>query len=246
MDIAVVNKNEEEMLDLIISSKGQNLPAVLDDVIKTFEFTDLKARAWRLVADKADRLEDINKIHASALSSGQQWGIASLYAKARIGAITSKIEKGKRGPKTDSEFSGGRPENKTQTLESAGISPRYVSDAEKIASNPEVVEEVIQKAKDIGEIPTQSRVLNEIRMRNAEESSQKSKIRDKKKEDKKIRKEPRAVADYLDQLKAFKKDLAYAIRKSENDLFSPESGLLIKKKHDEIKELFDTLEENIV
>lgn len=182
MELMVQNQNETDMLRDIITTNGANLPANIEDVLEVFEFTDWKAKAWKIMADKMVRLEGQTEAHASALRSGQQWGIAALYAKKRIGEITRDIPK-KVVSNLPNPLNHGPSDvqvGKYEALKEQGLYQHSVSEAERIAANPEILEKVIADAKERGDIPNQSSVLREIKNKDIERRAKEGKINSEK------------------------------------------------------------------
>ena len=92
--IDTFNQNEESFMKELVETKGANLPANAGEVLNIFEFTDFKAKAWKIMADKLGKLDEQTEAYNSALRSGQHWGIAALYSQKRMGEITKGIEAG--------------------------------------------------------------------------------------------------------------------------------------------------------
>ena len=232
--VVEVKQKEEEFVRSIVESKGANLPGTIDEIVNVFEFTDFKARAWKILAQKTSKLEEQAELHQAAIRSGQQWGIAALYAQKRIGEITREMTE------TNEYGIGGvsRKRSKPET----GLSYRGYADAERIAANPEILEEVIESAKKHGEIPTKTAVLNTIRSRNVEKNNRLVK---EKHDKKRVEQVDDAVKQYFDSIKGFKSAIEYAIIDANGGKFAQESINILKKKHAEVKSLFEKLEASI-
>lgn len=233
-----VTSDEEQLMHEIVSSKGSNLPATIEDVINVFEFTDFKAKAWKILAGKMSKLDEQSELYHSALRSGQQWGIASLYAQKRMGEITRDMPTF-QGVKNNLTRRSGEVEPKQEKLKSKGIDHHTYQDAEKIANNPEILDRVIESAKKRDEIPTKRSVLNVINV----EAHKKVKERDRARSDKRIANEKtQAVKDYYDVMKGFKAGVDSAIISAKYGDFAPEGKNFLIKKHNELKNLMDSLE----
>jgi hypothetical protein len=228
--------NEEEFLNELIESKGDNLPAKVDDVLRVFEFTDWKAKAFKSLSDKLGRLEDQTEAYHSALRSGQNWGIAALYAQKRMGELTPDI---KPEYPEDSAHDGVGRRSRTG-MNKSGISRRVYTDAERIASHPDILEASIKAAKKHNEIPTKTAVLNRIRAEQAQQTSQKVNARLKDKIDKQ---RPKAVADYFDAMKIFKHAISLAKIAAERGKFDPAGKNFLVKKREEINNLMKEIED---
>jgi len=234
---------EQFMLD-IVNTKGGNLPKKIEDVILVFEFTDLRAKAWKIMSDKMSKLEEHSEAHNSALRSGQKWGIAALYAQKRMGEITKGI-KGV-GSGGTSKKSGTIFITKSEQLVNAGLDKdsqmalNKANNAERLVDNPETLDRVIKSSVDRGEIPTKTAVLKTIKMEKAQE---RSKIKTDKKIEKEVHERPKGVKEYLTANTNYKNALEFAIEYAKQGLFSEESINMIKNRHNQITELMNELEE---
>ncbi len=242
MTIERFDENQETFLTGIIESKGGNLPVQIEVIKNVFEFTDFKAKAWKMVTDKMRKLDEHSEAYNSALRSGQNWGIAALYAQKRMGECTREIPKIKGGG------SGGGADLSTgiipkrETLKQVGITNKKASENERIANNPEILEQVISSAKEHGEIPTKTAVINTIRFKEAKKRSEEN---DNKKIAKKVRETPKAVKKYFTALATYKDALAEAVEATKQGMFSAESKNIIITKHDGIKILMHKMEVHI-
>jgi len=238
--IDTFNQNEESFMKELVETKGANLPARIEDVVKIFEFTDFKAKAWKIMADKMGRLEEQEEAYNSALRSGQHWGIAALYSQKRLGEITREIPKQKTHRREGGIEISGPDIGKQDILKEARISTANSSDAERIAAHPDILDRVIENAKERGEIPTKTAVLNTIRV---EHSRDRYATQKKKYEDSVHNQQDKAVSDYYVAIKGFKAALDFARIAAEHGGFAPEGKNLLLKKHGEIRSLMTQLEE---
>lgn len=236
MTVEKVSRDENELVKDIVGTKGANLPANVEEVLNVFEFTDFKAKAWKIMSEKLSKLDDQTEAYNSALRSGQQWGIAALYAYSRLGEITRDMPTADRSILA-SERSDTRKE---ESLRDAGINRHTYHDAEKIASHPELRDRVIENAQAKGEIPTKTSVLNTIRV---ESAKARHAVQKKKYEDSVDNGRDRAVADYFEAIKGFKAALDFARIAAERGKFAPEGKNLLVKKNDEIRTMMRQLEE---
>ena len=244
-EVAIVDRmkqDEEQFVTELVESKGANLPANVQDVVKVFEFTDLKARAWKMASDKMAKLEDQQEAYHSALRSGQNWGIAALYAQKRMGEITGDMPTKERGAARND--TGTAP--KRATLAKEGINYHTYQDAERIASNPEVLDRVIETAKTSNEIPTRTAVLREIRAERAkqmrEEASQDASIHNERVMERKVKERPKVVANYFDSIKRHREMAELALASAKRGMFSDESINILRKKHQELATLHAQIE----
>lgn len=249
-DLITIDKmkqDEEKFIKDLIESKGNNLPATVGDVLQVFEFTDWKAKAWKTLADKMSKLEDQTEAYHSALRSGQQWGVAALYAQKRMGEITREMPK-LQGLNRINRVGKDAAEPKQAALKKQGIGSSY-KDAERIASHPEILERVIESSKESGDIPTKGAVLREIKAERAQkmkhEASQDAAIYNEKVTEQKVKERPKIVADYFQSIKEHREMAEIALSAAKQGLFSNESINIIKKKHQELNTLYAQIESYI-
>lgn len=239
--------DEEKFMNEIITTRGGCLPDKIEDVVSIFEFTDFKAKAFKMLSDKIKNIEEQAELYQSAQRSAQKWSITSLYAQKRMGELTMPM-KGEKNPRIVSRkilHNNGVNERKQYLAGNndgpkAGIPTATWRDAERIAQHPEILDRVIEKAKssDTIEIPTKAAVLNTIRIENQREVNRR--VRDKS--DKKImNEETQAVKDYYDSVKGFGNAIRMAIKNAGK--FSPEGKNFMIKKNNEIRDLMKQLEE---
>ena len=233
LTISKPNTNEEQIMKDIIKYKGGNLPAKIEDVINVFEFTDFKAKAWKILADKMSKLEEQTDLYQSALRSGQQWGIASLYAQKRIGEITRD---------SDIEYETCDSTVARKKRSKSGMKERTYTEAEQIAKNPEILEDVIDTAKERNEIPTKTAVLGRIKAENRKSINEKA---TKKSNNKIANEKTSAVKDYYDGIKGFTAVIKSAIISAEHGDFSAEGNNFLVKKNNVIRKLLKELEDLI-
>jgi hypothetical protein len=230
-DLTVVTRDQEEWANALIETKGDNLPMVLEDAIKAFEFTDLKARAFKVVADKTKNIDDATEVYLSSSRSAKKWGIASLYAQKHLGELTREV---KPEQSVQDALHG-----KNTGLKKAGVSRGIYQDAEQFAKHPDILEETIQAYDRLDDAPNKTAVLNRIRLAKAEE---RAKVNQERANDKIDKKRPKAVADYYDAVKIYKHAIELAIIAAERDKFDPAGKNFLIKKHGEIQAMQKQLE----
>jgi len=236
-----IENDNDAFIKTIVETKGANLPASIEDVKGIFEFTDFKAKAWKILISKLSKLEEHSEAYQSALRSGQQWSISALYSQQRIGQLTKEmpVKTGITAPDFTMEERNSIP-NKRETLNNQGIKTDVYKEAEKLANNPETLDRVIENTVARGEIPTKTAVLNTIKA----ENSQKRQAKQKEKHDTKLdNQRPQAVSDYYEAIKGFKAAMDFAIISAKRGKFDPSGKNFLVKKHGEIKKLIATLED---
>jgi len=239
MMIDQFNQTQDDFMNAIVESKGNNLPVKIEQVISVFEFTDFKAKAWKMMTDKMKKLDEHSESYNSALRSGQKWGIAALYSQKRMGEITREmpVASGNRHHPVLVDKSTG---SKKKKLSKKGINSNTYFEAESIANNPKILDRVIEEAKEKNEIPTKKAVLNEIRNTKAQERSD---IKTDKKVVDKIKDTPKEMKKYLKANTDYKNEIVFAIEYAKEGLFSKESINILKTRHSQVRELMTDLEE---
>lgn len=162
-----------------------------------------------------DKLSTAQEIRDQTLKEAQEVSTALIAAEQRIGELLLAIPK-QTGMRTDlltSETRITEVKTKTETIKDMGYSPDEAKDYQRMAKNPEVVQQVIQTALANGDIVTKTAVMKEIKALHDE-------IRDR---DKRIQEmvdaptvEIRTPNDYYDLKKKAKE--ADAWRRDYNDL----------------------------
>ena len=186
------------------------------------------------MTDKMGKLEEHTESYNAALRSGQKWGIAALYAQKRMGEITREM------PKTTNS-SDGRI-GKIKKIKGIGLTPKNYWENEEMSNNPETLDRVIKNAKDRGEIPTKTAVLNTIRV---EKYREKESTKIIKHNDRVVKEVPKLVKDYFNAMSHYKEELKMALEGAKRELFSPESINIISKKHEELRSMMNEIEETI-
>lgn len=224
-------QNEDSFLNALITSKGANLPAELEQVFCIFEFTDLKAKAFKALSDTLSKFEDQQKAYAEAHTNSQKWSIAAIYAFKRMGEITREMptaEAYSNYPVAERPATG-----KMETLKSQGIDKHTYQDAERAANHPELLHEVIEDAIDRGDYVTKTAVLRRIK---EEEKKEKETIYSP------TESRPKIVTDYCAALKLFQERLEMALVGARRGLFDVEEIKQIFEKHDCIRDLMKEVE----
>ena len=246
-----VKREENEVINAIIESKGANLPDTIEEIIPMIEFSKARATAFRALCDASRKVGEQEELNRAALESGQRWGVVHLYGIRKLGEITREMPTKEQYQSDDlirdsqtGRIRGvnpsGRQGGKREVLANQNISKANYSDAERIASHPEILERVVKTAEERGDIPTKSSVLNHIRAEQAKQSAVKEydKARDKI-----VKEINRGVAEYFDAVKLYKKQLELAIDGAKRaQWFAPESVNIVKTKHSQIEKLMRELE----
>lgn len=233
VSIGNVKTEEEHFINAIIESGGANLPATIQEIIPVIEFSKARMIAYKALSDAACKVEEQEALNKAALDSGQRWGIVHLYGQKKLGELTREMPE---------NIPQGAPAESRAGITKASVSRGTYQDAERIARNPEILDRVIETAKERGDIPTKGRVIAEIMKKDAKERSE------KKKADvltAVVKEKPKAVKEYFEALKVFKQACIEAEEAAYQGMFAEESLNLVKGKHTELEILMDNVEEAI-
>lgn len=172
VQIDKLNSDQDAFAMAIIASHGENLPDTIQEIIPILAFSKAKMEAFNALSDAARKVQDQEALNKAALESGQRWGIVHLYGQKRLGEITPEVPRENQRKSYDGTVVRSIGGTKS------GISERQWTDAERIAKHPEIMEKVIEDAKERGDIPTKGAVLSRIKA-----ESYKTQVLDKIKEE---------------------------------------------------------------
>lgn len=103
-------------------------------------------------------IDDVAAIKAEATETAQTFAKVGIYADQRIGEILRELPTGH-----GNRFSSASETLKADAIQEAGISRSQAYDLQTMASNPDVVQAVLDKAEADGTIPSRSQVLKAIK-----------------------------------------------------------------------------------
>lgn len=110
-------------------------------------------------------IDDVAVIKEEATETAQTFAKVSIYADQRIGEILRELPT-RQGKRTDTTSCTPMQEvTKAQAIENSGMSSRQAYDLQAMASNPDVVQAVLDKAEAEGRIPSRKQVLDAIKER---------------------------------------------------------------------------------
>ena len=128
-----------------------------------------QAQAIHKTIAATNGIDDVAAIKEEATETAQTFARVSIYADQRIGEILRELPT-RQGKRTDTTSPTAVNEvTKTEALHEAGISKGMVFNLEAMASNPEVVQAVLDKAEAEGRIPSRKQVLDAINERKQRE-----------------------------------------------------------------------------
>lgn len=124
-----------------------------------------QAQAIHKTIAATNGIEDVAAIKAEATETAQTFAKVGLYADQRIGELLRELPKAKGNQYQQSANSDASEKAKADALKDAGISRSQAYDLQAMASNPDVVQAVLDKAEADGTIPSRSQVLQAIKER---------------------------------------------------------------------------------
>lgn len=148
-----------------IANYQAQLPDTIEDLTQFVLIGRSKLNAYKLKLQKVDRLSDAQSIREQTLQDMQDVSIAIVAAEQRIGEILLSIQKS-QGKRTDIDTFSRQPEEvktKSEITSEMGYSKDQVSEYQRLAQNPEIVQKVIDDALMRGEVVTRKLVIEEIR-----------------------------------------------------------------------------------
>jgi len=229
-DDIVEQEEAVRIFDLVV--KEHLLPATLDKLVPMSFMGQAAVKFYQAKVKLMDQLGATEEQRRATLADGQDAGEMLLNIEARIGELLERKPNPSRLPK---ETRGS-----AITLADMGSTKDRSKKAQAIYHNPKAVEAIIKEARENDDIPTKTAVLNFIRVENMQKKMDE---RFEKKIKTEVRQENRGVADYFDALKELKTKLQYTIHGARDGWFSPESISLLGRKHGEIIDLMNELEE---
>ena len=167
------------MTDLI--AREDNLPAALEDLSKFVLIGRDKLQAVRAEINAIKNLNLAKEVHEQKLREGQEIGKLVLLAEARLGELFKQMPKatsennlnGRAGNQfppagklvnneSEPEEEEPPPKPKLEVAAQMGFNKNQVAQFQKLADNPEIVNQTIAEAKENGEIPTRTAALENI------------------------------------------------------------------------------------
>lgn len=153
-----------------LTTRTTQLPDTLEDLSQFVLVSKAKLDAYRVKLRTINRLSDAQEIREHTLQEMQDISSALIAAETRIGEILLSIPKAS-GKRTDLETSSNRSEEvmtKSETVEMMGYTRHEVSDYQRMAQNPAIVNLVIEQAEREGKVVYHSDVMKQIKAKDAE------------------------------------------------------------------------------
>lgn len=142
-----------------LSTQERQLPDTLEDLSKFVLIGREKLNSVRAEIRAIEKVQLAAEVHEQKLQEAQEIAEAVLDAEAKLGELTSRMEKASN--QYSAKDSGVRS-TKASQLEEIGISEKQKQRFETLANHPEVVEQAKADARAEGRIVTRSDVLNRI------------------------------------------------------------------------------------
>ena len=149
----------------VIKSGQTMLPETLEDLTQFVLVGKAKVQAYMLKLQAVNRLSVAQEIRDQTLKEAQEVSNAVIAAECRIGELLQAIPKQSGGVNQyNKEEKANRVEkSKSETVKAMGYTKDEALDYQQMAKHPEVVQAVIDKALQDGEIVTKASVMREIK-----------------------------------------------------------------------------------
>ena len=149
----------------VIKSGQTMLPETLEDLTQFVLVGKAKVQAYMLKLQAVNRLSVAQEIRDQTLKEAQEVSNAVIAAECRIGELLQAIPKQSGGVNqyNKEEKSNRVEKTKSETVKAMGYTKDEASDYQQMAKHPEVVQAVIDKALQDGEIVTKASVMREIK-----------------------------------------------------------------------------------
>lgn len=151
---------------------SRQLPDTLEDLTQFVLVGKAKLQAYMLKIRTVDKLTTAQEIRDQTLREAQEISTALIAAEQRIGELLLAIPKQSGGDRKSEDFkipdAWNFEKSKSETISEMGYTKHEVSDYQRMAQNPEIVQKVIESALDRGEVVTKTAVMKEIKAVKAE------------------------------------------------------------------------------
>ena len=168
-----------------IISQTNNLPSTLEDLTRFVLIGREKLNAVRAEIRAIDKLELATGVREQKLQEAQEISDALLDAETRIGALTAQFEKQSGGDRKSEKikiYPGDnfdpdngivdtmlekaeqlKPKTKAEKIKELGFSNKQVSEFQRMAQHPELVEQAKTEARENDEVVTRKTVIGKIK-----------------------------------------------------------------------------------
>lgn len=153
-----------------LTTRTTQLPDTLEDLSQFVLVNKAKLDAYRVKLRAVNRLSDAQEIREQTLQEMQDISSALIAAETRIGEILLSIPKASGGVNqyNKEENSERLEKSKAEITEEMGYTRHEVSDYQRMAQNPAVVNMVLEQAEREGRIVSHAEVMRTIKAKDAE------------------------------------------------------------------------------
>lgn len=159
-DVPVEVFYQGETTNEIAIREEPQLPETIEDLTQFVLVGKAKLNAYMLKLQTVNRLSTAQEIRDQTLREAQEISTALIAAEQKIGELLLRIPK-----KTGNQYTSANSTRveKAKVAEEMGYSKDDVSDYQRMAQNPDVVQKVIDEAMERGEVVTKASVMREIK-----------------------------------------------------------------------------------
>lgn len=155
-----------------LTARTTQLPDTLEDLSQFVLVSKAKLDAYKVKLRAVNRLSDAQEIREQTFQEAQEVANALIAAEARIGEILLSIPKQSGGDRKSEDFKNPDTRNfektKSEVTEEMGYTRHEVSDYQRMAQNPSVVNLVLEQAEREGKIVSHAQVMKKIKEKDAE------------------------------------------------------------------------------
>lgn len=151
-----------------LQTRTAQLPDTIEDLSQFVLVNRAKLDAYRIKLRAVNRLRDAQDIREQTLQEMQEVSGALIAAETRIGEILLSIPKQSGRPPENSSKDVEKLKTKAETTEEMGYTRHEVSDYQRMAQNPSVVNLVLEQAEREGRVVSHSEVMRRIKEKDAE------------------------------------------------------------------------------
>jgi len=155
-----------------LTTRTTQLPDTLEDLSQFVLVNKAKLDAYRVKLRAVNRLSDAQEIREQTLQEMQDISSALIAAETRIGEILLSIPKNTsyHGNQHQEVTSNGveNTKNKSEVTEEMGYTRHEVSDYQRMAQNPAIVNYVLEQAEREGRVVSHAEVMKKIKAKDAE------------------------------------------------------------------------------
>lgn len=161
----------------LITTQAANLPANLDDLAKFVLIGNDKLQAVRAEISAIKKLGLAKDVHAQKLKEAQDISEIVTFAKIKMGKLLKELPKST--PNNNKFHENDTPvvfvkTPKTEVIKEIGLNKKQAERLQQMADNPEIVQAAIAKAREEGDIVSQSQILKDIKAAKKQEKLEKA------------------------------------------------------------------------